>query len=296
MKTYVLSIFAFLFFSCQSDREPGAMPSEAEFDQSTAAEAPPSDGDFQMANTNSEEPPQPQPNGQNPTPATPRFIIKNGEVRMQVADVEASTVRAIEQARAIGGYLSEMETVNTNWETSNRLTLRLPAEKFEDFLTSVGKESLFTDYRRVGTQDVTAEYIDLQARLKTRREVKARYEQILREKTRTVEDILNAEEKIRHLQEEIESAEGRLKYLSDQAAMSTLRLDLYQRKEYEEHPVSYSEPFWVKLKEGLVNGWDVLVSIVLFFVNIWPITLLVLGLWFGRKRVFRGIYNRKKQA
>lgn len=282
MKSYLFLLSLFIFIGCHHDQAPsGFAEPNAEYKE---------DGHFQMPKTE-ESPPPPQPVQQKTN--VPRYIIKNAEMRMQVKEVEASSARAIEQAKAIGGYLSQMETRNTNWETSNHLTLRIPVEEFENFLTKMGEESLFTDYRRVGTEDVTAEFVDLQARLKTRKEVKERFEKILREKTKTVEDVLNAEEKISRIQEEIEAAEGRLKYLSDRTSMSTVNLEFYERKEYEEHPVSYSEPFLVKLKEELVNGWEFMLEILLFFVNIWPVTLLFLGVWFGRKRVFRRFYRKK---
>ena len=70
--------------------------------------------------------------------------------------------------------------------------------------------------KNVSVQDVTEEYLDIEARLKTKKEVEARYIEILKSKTKTVEDVLKAEEQIRIIREEIEAREGRLNYLKNQ--------------------------------------------------------------------------------
>ncbi|MBQ0740603.1 DUF4349 domain-containing protein, partial [Aquimarina celericrescens] len=84
---------------------------------------------------------------------------------------------------------------------------------FDIVLDSICKTAEFVDFKNISTIDVTEEYVDITSRLKTKVEVKQRYETILRTKAKTVEDILMAEEKLSKLQEEIESAQGRLKYL-----------------------------------------------------------------------------------
>ncbi|KAA3619196.1 MAG: DUF4349 domain-containing protein, partial [Flavobacterium sp.] len=76
----------------------------------------------------------------------------------------------------------------------------------------------------------------------------------------------------------IESAQGRLKYLTNQVAYSTIQIDLYETVEYKEEPTSYKKPFGDKAKDALLFGWKMIESILLFFIHIWPLLLLAIVL------------------
>lgn len=150
----------------------------------------------------------------------------------------------------------------------------MPAEKFESFVESVEKESIFTNYERVKPQDVSEEYVDVTTRLATKKEVRDRYVEILRSKAKTVKEVLDAEEKIRVIQEEIEAAEGRLKYLNNRTTMSTITLNIYEELEANATTV-YKKSYFSKLKESFSTAWDTVENLSLGLVAIWP--LLILG-------------------
>lgn len=289
MKIYVLPILALLFFACQSEPS-GFDASPDKVKESTPSESFQAEDEPQIPRT-AERPPAPLSVEQKIN-VTPRRVIKNADYRIQVDDVDASTAKVISLTEANHGYVANMNLVNTNYETSNQMTLKVPSERFENFLNSIGEEAVHTAHRQVTSQDVTAEFVDLQARLKTRKEVKARYEDILRKQTKTVAEVLDAEEKIRRLQEEIEAAEGRLRMLANQTGMSTVKLDLYQPKEYEHEPLAYSESFWLKLWEGFESGWAGVTSVILFFVNLWPIVFAAIFVWWRRKKIFGRFYKK----
>ena len=246
-------------------------------------------------------PPKPQGDGQpaqpakTPTSQTPiaRQIIKTANYRIQVKDVNASSRQANLLATKHGGYVSDSELTNSSYETTNTLTIRVPASRFDSLLDDLGQEAIFTQYKRISSQDVTEEYVDITIRLKTKIAVRDRYVDILRTKAKTVKDVLAAEEQIRIIQEEIESKEGRLRFLKDQVGMSTIRLELYQEIEFRPEPNAFHESFWVKMTSGLKNGWSLMQGIVIFFVNIWP--LLILGglLWWKRRWIWGKIRREK---
>jgi hypothetical protein len=165
--------------------------------------------------------------------------------------------------------------------------LKVPQQSFDVLMDSIRHVVEFVEFETITTQDVTEEYLDIEARLKTKLEVKARYEAVLRKQAKTVEDILKTEEKLRIIQEEIESAQGRLKYLTNKVAYSTIQIDLYQEVEYKEEPVSYKKTFWDKTMESLSFGWDMIQGLVLAILHIWPLTILgiLLFVWFKRRRL-----------
>ncbi len=207
------------------------------------------------------------------TPANLK-IIKSASARYKVKDVKIATEQIRRIAIQYDAYISDLRYENNLYQKQNRFTIKVPRQHFDIIMDSIGKVVEFVEYENITTKDVTEEYIDLQGRLATKLEVKKRYEEILRKNARTVEDILNTEEKLRVLQEEIESAQGRLKYLTNKVAYSTIQIDLYETVEYTEEPTSYKKTFGDKSKDALSFGWKMIESILLFFIHIWPLLLL----------------------
>ena len=169
----------------------------------------------------------------------------------------------------------------------NRCTIRLPQQHFESVLFELSKYATFIDFKNINSEDVSEAYIDLQSRLNTKLSVRARYEAILRNKVKTVEDILLTEEKLRKLQEEIEAAQGRLKYLNSKVALSTINIDLYETVSHVKEPETYIQSYSSKIKESLSFGWNLLKNIFLGILYLWPLWFILLAFlifWQYRKR------------
>jgi len=81
-------------------------------------------------------------------------------------------------------------------------------------------------------------------------------------------------ERIKVLQEEIESSEGRLKYLNDQIAWSSLQLNITQKKEFK-HKASHKDSFWERSKEAAENGYTALLAFITGIISLWPLWLIV---------------------
>ncbi|GGX16647.1 hypothetical protein GCM10007384_17670 [Aquimarina muelleri] len=204
-------------------------------------------------------------------------IIKEANCRIKVLDVEEATGLAKKIAAKYRGYVSDERFTNTNYSKENRFTIRVPQNNFDIVLDSICKTAEFVDFKNISTIDVTEEYVDITSRLKTKLEVKQRYETILRTKAKTVEDILMAEEKLSKLQEEIESAQGRLKYLGSKVTYSTIQLDIYETIIPKVQSEKYTLGFLDKAKKGLLFGWSVIEVLTLSLFYIWP--LLILGIF-----------------
>ncbi|NAS14262.1 DUF4349 domain-containing protein [Poritiphilus flavus] len=212
-------------------------------------------------------------------------IIKNASCRFKVADVDKATSSVKDVLRKYNGYVSEMRFQNTRYQLENRLSMRVPAKEFEAVISELSETAEYIDFKNVSTTDVSEEYIDLQTRLKTKMAVKERYDEILRSKAKTVEEVLLSEEKLRVLQEEIEAAQGRLKFLSNKVALSTIQLDLYQTVEHRDVPEEYNQSFTSKMKDSLVFGWRVVEKMFLGLLYIWPFVLFGTGLFIYLKYI-----------
>lgn len=205
-------------------------------------------------------------------------IIKNANCRMKVKSIEDATKVANQIARQYSGYVSDQRFSNTNYSKENRFTIRVPQDNFDTVLDQISELAEFIDYKNISTVDVTEEYIDIESRLKTKKEVKERYEVILRTKAIKVEDILKTEDKLRKLQEEIESAQGRLHYLKNKIAYSTIQLDIYEAITPKEKPSMYSLTYFDKAGKGLSFGWSLVENATVVLFYIWPFIILALVL------------------
>lgn len=202
-------------------------------------------------------------------------IIKNANCKMKVNSIDEATKLAKQIAFLNKGYISDERFSNTNYSKENRFTIRVPQNNFDSVLDRVCELAEFVDHKNVSTIDVTEEYIDLSSRLKTKREVKERYEVVLRTKAVKVEDILKTENQLSKLQEEIESAQGRLHYLKNKVAYGTIQLDIYEAVTPQEKPSIYKLSYFDKANKGLSFGWNLVESVTLLLFYIWPFLLLV---------------------
>ena len=142
-----------------------------------------------------------------------RKIIRTANLRMQVDDVEKSSAKIEALIKQKGGFISDVNMSASGSYITNNITIRIPNERLDSLLDSFSGEAIHIDYKRINSKDVTEEFVDIELRLKTKKEVRDRYIDVLRNKAKTVEEILNAEERIRVIQEEIESKEGRLLFV-----------------------------------------------------------------------------------
>jgi hypothetical protein len=137
------------------------------------------------------------------------------------------------------------------------------------------------DKKDIDVRDVTEDFLDVQARLKTKKELENRYIELLK-KAQKVSEILEIEKEIGSLRLEIESIEGRLNYLKNQVGFSTLNIRFYNSLESE-------TGFGADVKEAFSNGWGGLIMFVLVLINLWPLLLIFIGLI-----IILAIYRKRK--
>lgn len=231
----------------------------------------------EMVLTSSQAPPKADDEN---IPDSKNRIIKTADYKFNVESIEVATKNIEKIVSRFEGFIADMDMQSSNTAMSNTFTIRVPAGNFDPLLEALGKDALFTHYKKISTQDVSEEFVDIQSRLQTKKEVHARYVDILINKAKTVEDVLKAEQQIRTLQEEIEAKEGRLRYLQAKVSMSTINLEIYQKADFAYIPDSFEKPYITKAKAGFDNGWGIVTGFSLLLINLWPlILLLVLFLW-----------------
>lgn len=210
-------------------------------------------------------------------------IIKNGAMRIKTKHFNESKKEIDEILTQLNGYYESEELDKNEERISYDLTIRVPTKNFEALVKKIsgGKDEIL--FKKVNATNVTEEFLDIQTRLENKRNYLKRYKDLL-SKAKSVNEILNIEENIRQLMEEIESKEGRLKYLNDQVDLSTLHVVLF--KEYPvKEPKEIKTPISSKAGSSLAKGWYSIVNFCLWVISKWPMIILLGVLaWYIRKR------------
>lgn len=290
-RTLLSTLLAVFLFACGSEsmakyESPSSSTMGVESASMEEMDSYSMDDEIEMESPRTAEPPAPPaPNGQ-PQKSTPRQqkIIYTASARAQVENLDTALARMTYMITQSGGFLSSQHRSNSTYEHAAQLTIRLPAGKLDGALAFLPQISEQIDYQNLDSRDVTAQWLDLETRLQTKRDVRDRYIDILRNRAQKVEDILNAEDKIRVITEEIEAKEGQLRYLRDQVSLSTLTLELYETVEYRDTGATYTRSFGSKLMASLAFGWELVQDLLLGTLAIWPLLILgVLGIWLFRR-------------
>lgn len=231
----------------------------------------------------------PAPSSQKPqnNPIIKQKLIKDGTLSVKSDQINDSKAFFDLLVKTNNAYYESERFENNDQNASFNLKIRIPSASFEAFISGIdhGKDEI--TQKQINTRDITEEFIDLETRLENKQLYLKRYREIL-SKASAVKDIMTIEENIRSLQEELESTEGRLKYLADQVNFSTIDVYLFSPKPYIHKPneeIRFSE----KLKTALSNGWSMMVGILLGLVNLWPwLIILVVITIIIRSRKNRG--------
>ncbi len=210
---------------------------------------------------------------QSSAPIIERKLIKNGDLTFETANVKQTKAAVGAICKEFNAYISNENQNNFKERIQYNQTIRVPADRFDALIQRIEADALTVDSKNVNTQDVTEEFIDVEARLKTKKELEARYREILKQ-AKTVQDIVSIEGQIANVRAEIESMEGRLNYLKNQVGFSTLNVSYYEI-------IGTDFGFATKLVRALRQGWDNLLSFMIVLVNLWPFILLIFAILWG---------------
>jgi Domain of unknown function (DUF4349) len=147
------------------------------------------------------------------------LLIYNAQLVAQVDHVPAGIDQVIEAATSIGGFLAS--------RTDSSVTVRVPVARFREALGRVEALSTVTS-RNVQTEDVTEAFHDLEVRLTNLRSVQTRLQQFLA-RASSVTDALAVERELERVGQAIDEIEGRMRFLTNRAAFSTITVTLTAR-------------------------------------------------------------------
>ena len=212
--------------------------------------------------------------------AIDRKIIRNADLTMEVASTTDAQHRIFSIAESHGGFVVTSEAKQReSTEPAKRaldikLIVRIPEHQFGSALDQIrGLTSNLTE-EKVSGQDVTEEFIDLEARIRTQKALEQQFLQIMRQ-TGKIVDALEVQRQIAEVRSDIERLEGRKRFLENRSSLSTITVNIVAPKPMVVVPTT---GFRSSVREAVSESFDVGAEIVLFFVR-FAIVMIPIGLF-----------------
>lgn len=159
-----------------------------------------------------------------------RMLIYTANITMEVENYGNAYTEIQNLIHLSEGYIVGFTEETTQFEKTGLFTIKVPAGGFDGFLTKLEKIPNLQINRSLKAQDVSEEYVDLDARLKARQVVEKRLLGFMEKASRT-DDLVTFSNELARVQEEIERMKGRMRYLEQNVAYSTVELRMYQKME-----------------------------------------------------------------
>lgn len=290
------ALAAALLLACGQNDGAMALKSDADgatTEQSVGASAPamaPEPGrDMAMVGNAlaSARPAQRPIGGDTGTTGAPVMIIRTGHASVEVGNVDEAALKVRALAGNLGGHVanSQFEGGEHNVRSAT-LELKIPAQRYDEAVTRLATIGEVESVNST-SEDVGEEYVDVTARVANARRLEQRLVQLLATRTGRLEDVLAVERELARVREEIERAEGRLRYLRTRAAMSTLTVLVH-----EDEPIlgrAGDNPIVAAFKAAWRNFVRFIAGLIAAMGVIIPMAVLV-GIGY---RLFRK-YGRKR--
>jgi hypothetical protein len=229
--------------------------------------------------------------------ATDQKIIRTSQIHLEVHNVTATLDPLKGIATAHRGYIGSM-SVNTRYgdRLYAVLTMRIPSHEFDSAIAEIKTLGSLTS-ESLSADDVTEEYVDLQARRSALAGQLAQYTRIM-EKAENVSEILEVQVQIERVQVEIDRIDGRLKYLDNRVDYGTITVTLE-----EPEPVGGGDGFSIisVINEGIAGFLAVTAGLVIILISIIPLVIIgavIYGIyrwWKGRKGMMKLPEEKEKK-
>lgn len=216
-----------------------------------------------------------------PAPGPDRKVVRNASLRVEVKDAKGAAAEAAKLAEAASGLLASSSlSESRSGGSSAELQLRVPAASIDstiEKLKALGR----TTYEATSARDVTREYVDVETRVRVKRDTEARLRDLLKTAGAKVSDVVEVERELDRVITEIERMEAERRVLESQVALATIDATFYERGALR------GDGFLDKLRDALGSAGEVLgtslASVIYIVLFVGPWMAIAAGLfWFVR--------------
>lgn len=213
--------------------------------------------------------------------AVDRKIIRNANLTLEVNSTTDTQHRITSIAEAHGGFVVTSEAKqreNSDPEKRTldiKLVVRIPSSRFGPALDEIRKLATTLREENVAGQDVTEEFIDLEARIRTQRALELQFLEIMKQ-ARAVSDALEVQRQISDVRTDIEKLEGRKRFLENRASFSTITVNLEAPRQIAVNTTGFGRSLRDAVSESVELGSGLLLFLVRFVIIMVPITIFIL--------------------
>ena len=211
-------------------------------------------------------------------------IIKIATLNIETKDYNKYYAVVHESVKRVGGYIAQEDQTRTEYKHENTVAVKVPVAQFDEALElladGTGSDKLIE--KKIASEDVTGQVVDTKSRLEAKRQVRLRYLDLLKQ-ARNMGEVLQVQNEINELQEQIEMAAGRIAFLNQSSAYSTINLTFFQVLNPAASD-SIEPSFLTRVVRAFDNGWSFIKLLLLGLISVWPLLLGVAGIWFVLKK------------
>lgn len=232
-------------------------------------------------------------NAQSAPVPTERKIVRNAELNLEADSPEEAQQKITSIAESKGGFVVESQQSSSDTKVTTRdvvtITVRVPAQKFGEAIDEIRKIASRVIVETIKGEDVTEEFIDIEARLKAKKALEQQFVEIMK-RANNVEDALNVQRELAEVRGEIEKIEGRKRFLENQASLSTIKVRVQTPAAFS----SSSSGFFYRLTQSLSTGLDFALNFILGLVTL-VVAILPFAILIGLPGFLIIRYFMKKQ-
>jgi hypothetical protein len=201
--------------------------------------------------------------------ALDRKIIRNADITMEAASTTEAQYRVTEIAEAHGGFVITSEAKQReNLEPTKRtfdikLVARVPSGEFGAALEEIKKLAGNIPEAHIASQDVTEDFIDLEARIKTQKALELQFLEIMKQ-ARQVSDALEVQRQLADVRTDIEKLEGRKRFMENRSSLSTITVNIQAPKLVTVTTTGFRS----SLRDAASDSLDLASNMVVFFVRL----------------------------
>ena len=231
------------------------------------------------------------------TEQSPQYKIRRAHLTLVISDIERAAEEIRQKAEQLQGYVSSLEFYDLTQERrAGHITLRVPGDQFETALAMLGEVGKVRD-TSFSEEDVTLQYVDLEARIKTMEAQEKRLRELL-EKADKVEEVLEVEKELWRVRGDLESMVAEFRHLQQQVSYSTINIHL-QEKDPLTTSLVEDLGTWEKIGSFFALNTNRLIKgvsgFVVFIIGSLPILIPLALLVFISRAIALAVKGRKNQ-
>lgn len=231
---------------------------------------------------------------------TERKIIRNADLNLEVSSPEDAQQKIAAITESKGGFVVESAQNNSSMDVTTRnivtMTIRVPAAKFTESLDEIRKTSSRVIIETIKGEDVTEQFVDIEARLKAKKALEAQFLEIMKQ-GKTVQDALQIQRELANVRSEIEQIEGRKRFLENQASLSTIKVRLQTSTSISANPSGFFYQLGQSISTGFNFALNFILALVTILIGILPFLIfIVLPVLLLLRYFWRRLRTRKMVA